>query len=64
MQENLHYRDSMRRFANRRELASPFSEFTGVSVVAGILLYGGSLVLSGSLAQPLLLRTSPFFRRY
>jgi subfamily B ATP-binding cassette protein MsbA len=47
LQENLHYRDSMRRFANRRELASPFSEFAGVSVVAGILLYGGSLVLSG-----------------
>jgi len=46
-QENEHYRDALRRFANRRELASPFSEFAGVSVVAGILLYGGSLVLSG-----------------
>ena len=29
------------------ELASPFSEVMGVAVVAGILLYGGSLVLSG-----------------
>jgi subfamily B ATP-binding cassette protein MsbA len=46
-QENQHYRNAMRRFANRRELASPFSEFSGVSVVAAILLYGGSLVLSG-----------------
>jgi subfamily B ATP-binding cassette protein MsbA len=46
-QENQHYRNSLQRLANRRELASPFSEFTGVSVVAGILLYGGSLVLSG-----------------
>ncbi|CAA9338051.1 MAG: Efflux ABC transporter, permease/ATP-binding protein [uncultured Cytophagales bacterium] len=46
-QENEHYREALRRFANRRELASPFSEFAGVSVVAGILLYGGSLVLSG-----------------
>jgi subfamily B ATP-binding cassette protein MsbA len=47
-QENLHYRTALQRLANRRELASPFSEFAGVSVVAGILLYGGSLVLSGA----------------
>lgn len=32
---------------NRRSLASPFSEFMGVSAVAGILYYGGSLVLRG-----------------
>ncbi|WP_205503439.1 ABC transporter ATP-binding protein [Rufibacter psychrotolerans] len=32
---------------NKRSLASPFSEFMGVSVVAGILFYGGSLVLRG-----------------
>ncbi|GAB2552424.1 ABC transporter ATP-binding protein [Rufibacter soli] len=32
---------------NKRSLASPMSEFMGVSVVAGILYYGGSLVLSG-----------------
>ncbi|NJL12011.1 MAG: ABC transporter ATP-binding protein [Microscillaceae bacterium] len=29
-----------------RELASPFSEFAGVLVVVGILLYGGQLILS------------------
>ena len=45
--ENEGYRRSVRSLANRRELASPFSEAMGVAVVAGILLYGGSLVLSG-----------------
>jgi ATP-binding cassette, subfamily B, bacterial MsbA len=33
--------------AKKNELASPISQFLGVSVVAGILVYGGSLVLSG-----------------
>ena len=45
--ENEGYRTAIRSLANRRELASPFSEVMGVAVVAGILLYGGSLVLSG-----------------
>jgi len=45
-EENEGYRRAVRALANRRELASPFSEFMGVTVVAGILLYGGSLVLS------------------
>jgi subfamily B ATP-binding cassette protein MsbA len=45
--ENEGYRDAVRSLANRRELASPFSEVMGVTVVSGILLYGGSLVLSG-----------------
>ncbi|RIV27271.1 ABC transporter ATP-binding protein [Fibrisoma montanum] len=45
-EENQAYRRAIRSLANRRELASPFSEFMGVTVVAGILLYGGSLVLS------------------
>lgn len=45
--ENNGYRRAVRSLANRRELASPFSEVIGVAVVAGILLYGGSLVLSG-----------------
>ncbi|MGV3561058.1 ABC transporter ATP-binding protein [Larkinella arboricola] len=44
--ENEGYRQSVRSLANRRELASPFSEFMGVTVVAIILLYGGSLVLN------------------
>ncbi len=33
--------------AKKNELASPVSEFLGVLVVAGILYYGGHLVLSG-----------------
>jgi subfamily B ATP-binding cassette protein MsbA len=45
--ENQHYRAALQRMANRRELASPFSELAGVSVVVGIMLYGGALVLSG-----------------
>ncbi|WP_200975710.1 ABC transporter ATP-binding protein [Echinicola sp. 20G] len=34
--------------AKRNELASPISQFLGVFVVAGILLYGGSLVLNNA----------------
>ncbi|GAB3651849.1 ABC transporter ATP-binding protein [Echinicola sediminis] len=34
--------------ARRNELASPISQFLGVFVVAGILLYGGSLVLNNA----------------
>lgn len=34
--------------SRKNELASPVSEFLGVLVVAGILYYGGHLVLSGS----------------
>ena len=45
--ENEGYRRAIRSLANRREMASPFSEVMGVAVVAGILFYGGSLVLSG-----------------
>lgn len=48
--ENEGYRRAVRSLAYRRELASPFSEVMGVAVVAGILLYGGSLVLSGQSA--------------
>lgn len=33
-------------YFKKRELASPLSEFVGVLFVAGILIYGGSLVLS------------------
>ncbi len=35
--------------ARRQQLASPMSEFLGVSTVAVIMIYGGSLVLDGSL---------------
>lgn len=43
--ENDHYRNTIRRMGNKRELAPAFSEASGVMVVAGILVYGGSLIL-------------------
>ena len=36
-----------RSMARRQQLASPVSEFLGILMVAGIVLYGGSLVISG-----------------
>ncbi|MEN7547432.1 ABC transporter ATP-binding protein [Rapidithrix thailandica] len=44
-QENNRYVQSFVKEANRRELASPFSEVMGVFFVAVLLYYGGSLVL-------------------
>jgi len=45
-----HLNDRYRRVSasmiNRRELASPVSEFLGVSVVVGVVLYGGQMVLN------------------
>ena len=41
------YAQTTQKIDNTRDLASPFSEFAGVAVVAGLLYYGGSLVLSG-----------------
>ncbi len=46
-EENQGYRRSLLRMYFRQELAPPFSEFSGVLVVCGLLLYGGSLVLGG-----------------
>jgi subfamily B ATP-binding cassette protein MsbA len=48
--ENQGYRHSLLRMVFRQELAPPMSEFMGVAVVAGILLYGGSMVLSDNFA--------------
>ncbi len=45
-QENELYRRAIKSMAYKREMAGPFSEFMGVTIVAFILLYGGSLVLS------------------
>lgn len=44
-EENKRYAGLIRKMARTRELASPVSEFMGVTSVAFILLYGGSLVL-------------------
>lgn len=46
--ENAAYKKSIRSMAFKREMSSPFSEFMGVTVVAIILLYGGTLVLNNS----------------
>lgn len=45
--ENEHYATLMRKMAARQQMGSPVSELLGVIMVAIILLYGGSLVLSG-----------------
>jgi ATP-binding cassette, subfamily B, bacterial MsbA len=46
-QETDFYSDVNVSMARKNELASPISQFMGVTVVAGILVYGGGLVLSG-----------------
>ncbi|MCG2618109.1 ABC transporter ATP-binding protein/permease [Terrimonas sp. NA20] len=46
--ENDFYRQASLASFNKRELAPAFSEAAGVMVVAGILIYGGGLVLSGT----------------
>ena len=45
--ETDHYSDVNVSMARKNELAAPISQFLGVTVVAGILLYGGSMVLNG-----------------
>jgi len=45
--ENERYAALMRKMAARQQMGSPVSELLGVAMVAIILLYGGSLVLSG-----------------
>lgn len=44
---NESFRKNLRSIWNRRELASPLSEFMGVSVVLLLVVYGGGLVLQG-----------------
>lgn len=44
--ENVRYSKIVKSMAKRQQLASPVSETLGVMMVAGIVLYGGTLVLS------------------
>ncbi|HEY1164426.1 MAG TPA: ABC transporter ATP-binding protein [Chitinophaga sp.] len=44
--ENVRYSNIIRNMSKRQQLASPVSETLGVVMVAGIVLYGGSLVLA------------------
>ncbi len=45
--ENINFSQLNRKIVKKNEMASPVSELLGVTVVVGILLYGGSLVLKG-----------------
>jgi subfamily B ATP-binding cassette protein MsbA len=47
-QENKFYSNLNRKIARRQQLASPVSQTLGVFVVVFILLYGGTMILSGS----------------
>jgi subfamily B ATP-binding cassette protein MsbA len=47
-EENEGYRKAVFGYAKKRELASPFSEFSGVSAVAGLLYFGGAMILNQS----------------
>lgn len=44
-QENVRYSDLGRKMARRQQMSAPVSEFLGVTMVAIIVLYGGSLIL-------------------
>lgn len=46
---NGRYARILRSMANRQQMASPMSEFLGISAVAVILIYGGQLVLQGDI---------------
>lgn len=47
---NQNLADTLLWMARRQQLASPMSEFLGITAVAIILVFGGSLVMSGSLS--------------
>jgi len=57
--ENVTYSNITKSMARRQQLASPVSEFFGIVMVAGIVLYGGYLVLNNT--SPL---TAPVFITY
>jgi subfamily B ATP-binding cassette protein MsbA len=44
-EQNNKYRSVLKSMWNKRELASPISEFLGISIVVLVILYGGRLVL-------------------
>ncbi|HMG14471.1 MAG TPA: ABC transporter ATP-binding protein [Saprospiraceae bacterium] len=44
IKENNHFKNTMVRLLRRRDLASPLSEWLGVSIVAILIVYGSSLV--------------------
>ena len=48
---NADHRQTLRQVRNRQELASPVSEFLGISIAAGVLFYGGWLNYRGALGM-------------
>jgi ATP-binding cassette, subfamily B, bacterial MsbA len=44
---NLLYKKANFGYASKKEMANPFSEFIGISMVAIILYFGGSMILAG-----------------
>ncbi len=58
--ENDFYRKASLQGFKRRELAPAFSEVAGVTVVAGILIYGGSMILQNNGANSGGLQASSF----
>ena len=46
---NRKFTDTSRRIAYRQQLASPMSEFLGITAAAGLLIFGGVLVTQGKL---------------
>lgn len=44
--ENVKYSQLGKKMAKRQQLSSPVSEFLGVAMVTGIVLYGGSLIIN------------------
>ena len=61
--ENTKYSSIIRSMAKRQQLASPVSEFFGITTVACIVLYGGYLVLNNKspLAAPAFITYIAFF---
>lgn len=49
VEENEHYTKQMTKLFRRIDLASPLSEFLGVGIIVGTMLYGGNLVFSGEI---------------
>jgi subfamily B ATP-binding cassette protein MsbA len=47
-QENAYYSNITRKMVRRQQLGSPVSEFLGVSMVASIVYYGGTLIINGA----------------
>ena len=48
---NEQHKQSTRAMSYRYDVASPLSEFLGISVAAGVLFYGGWLQLNGELGM-------------